>query len=74
MAKNLCSVIWQFHDQRRRVSHTVRAWKTGRNFDLVFLSYRTPKIPLSLNRPVSRGSKIVGKTEREKKGECSNYD
>ena len=34
MAKDLCSVIWQYHDQRRRVSHTVRAWKTGRNFDL----------------------------------------
>ena len=40
----------------------------------VFLSYRTPKIPSSLNRPVSRGSKIVGKTEREKKGECSDHD
>ena len=40
----------------------------------VFLSYRTPKIPSSLNRPVSKGSKIVGKTEREKNGKCSNHD
>ena len=33
----------------------------------VFLSYRTPKIPLGLNRPVSRGSKIVGKRSEKKR-------
>ena len=32
----------------------------------VFLSYRTPKIPSSLNKHVPRGPKIVGETEREK--------
>ena len=40
----------------------------------VILSHKTPKIPSSLNKPVPRGSKIVGETEREKKGRSSNHD
>ena len=74
------------------VSRTVKAWKTGRHFDLdgtrafakrqvarmlkMFLSHRTgTQNSLSLNhKPVPWGSKIVGKTEWEKKGESSNHD
>ena len=33
----------------------------------LFWSYRTTKIPSSPSKPVPRGSKIVGKTEREKR-------
>ena len=40
----------------------------------VILSHRTTKIPSILNKPVPRGSKIVGETEREKKGRSSNHD
>ena len=83
MAKNLWSVFWQFHDQRRRkLYHTLLGhgrqvetsiWMEQEPFQRdnwlrrckVFLSYRTPKILSSLKI----GSKIVGKTEREKKGE-----
>ena len=88
MAKNLWSVFWQFHDQRRRkLYHTLLGhgrqvetsiWMEQEAFKRdnwlrcckVFLSYRTPKILSSLKI----GSKIVGKTEREKKGEWSNHD
>ena len=39
-----------------------------------FLCNGTLKIPSSLNRLVRLVSKIVGKTEREKKGKSSNHD
>ena len=47
--------------------------RLGRMLCFLFLSNMTLKIPSSLNKPVPC-SKIVGKTEREKMCESSNYD
>ena len=65
-----------FHDQRKRkLYQTLLGHGSGRHFNLDgsrafakslgIRSHRTPNIPSSLNNPVL-GSKVVGKTEREK--------
>ena len=75
---SILAIPWLLHDQRRRnFYHILLGHGSGRHFDLdgprafaksvgmIFLSHRNLNIPLSLNNPVL-GSKIVGKTEREK--------